>query len=650
MYSNHPNDYYAKSRWNIKRNSSSPRGERSTDSMEKRCTNSWNRSGPSSNNFTDNYNRSNSYYNYSKENNQRSDGPQIQQWRRNLYNDTQSTRQNYEQSYYYNNHSSYHEPYKKYSHKKGHRKYKKQSKFEKFSSDSNEKSSSIISEMLRKNPYNSDKDKKLKSFTHQMSGNKNTGDDYDKLNNNKSPSYTPPVKRPKECDSEEILQTFKEEHQTERKKKVGVLELPMPPIFHQHSKDRQSKKLIKHKSDDNLISTTPEFRPEQFKHRETHYKEICDHLYSNPMIVSPIQSFNNNSKCMSSSKIARPQIINRNCQQHELFCERNLSSFNILEKIGEGTYGKVFKAVDSLTLNLVALKYVRMEKEYDGFPITVLREINILRKLKHKNIVNLLEIIHNDSMNSKHQGTYLVFEYVNHDLMGLLDNQSMVFDEIAIYQIFKQILEGIHHCHCENILHRDLKVSNILVSNEGVVKIADFGLGRHWQAERPFTNKVISLWYRPIELLLGEEKYNRSVDMWSLGCIFGELFQRKPVFTFNTEIGMIRGIFDLCGTPTKHSWPEVKLLPGYGALHPKWCIRKLSETFKFIIPTLALDLLDKMLCLNPKNRITAEEALKSNWIMLMDEKKITKKLNIPTDQDCHELTIKLRHKYELLIE
>ncbi|CAB0006532.1 unnamed protein product [Nesidiocoris tenuis] len=128
---------------------------------------------------------------------------------------------------------------------------------------------------------------------------------------------------------------------------------------------------------------------------------------------------------------------------------------------------------------------------------------------------------------------YLVFEYMDHDLMGLLESGMVEFAEQHNASIMKQLLEGLNYCHKKNFLHRDIKCSNILMNNKGEVKLADFGLARLYNAEdrqRPYTNKVITLWYRPPELLLGEERYGPSIDVWSCGCILGELFLKKPLF------------------------------------------------------------------------------------------------------------------------
>nr|XP_040220743.2 cyclin-dependent kinase 12 isoform X2 [Anopheles coluzzii] len=358
--------------------------------------------------------------------------------------------------------------------------------------------------------------------------------------------------------------------------------------------------------------------------------------------------------------VARPRILNRRHSRNMTapmsasggkdWGERCVEVFDMLEQIGEGTYGQVYKAKDQQTNELVALKKVRLEHEKEGFPITAVREIKILRQLNHQNIVNLREIV-TDKQDAlefrKDKGSfYLVFEYMDHDLMGLLESGMVDFNEQNNASIMRQLLDGLNYCHKKNFLHRDIKCSNILMNNRGEVKLADFGLARLYNAdnrERPYTNKVITLWYRPPELLLGEERYGPAIDVWSCGCILGELFLKKPLFQANQEPAQLEMISRLCGTPTPAVWPNVIKLPLFHTLKSKKQYRrKLREDFVFM-PMPSLDLLDSMLVLDPDRRITAEDALKSNWLKNVIPEQLPPP-QLPTWQDCHELWSKKRRR------
>lgn len=300
---------------------------------------------------------------------------------------------------------------------------------------------------------------------------------------------------------------------------------------------------------------------------------------------------------------------------------RDISCFRQVEQVGEGTYGQVWSARDKQTHELVALKKVRMESEREGFPLTAIREIKLLKTLHHDNIVALKEIVTGTEASDDGVGQatiYLVFEYMDHDLTGLMDTPGVVFEEAHIKCYATQLLRGLQYCHDRNVLHRDIKGSNLLIDNHGCLKIADLGLARASGEEgRQYTNRVITLWYRPPELLLGTTDYDTSVDMWSVGCLIAELLMRKALFPGRDEAEQQDFIFRYTGTPTERSWPGWEELPGAPSVlrTAKYAPRLesvLAREGNNIGPE-ANRLIRSLLELDPKKRLSAKEALDHAW-------------------------------------
>ncbi|KAL0651107.1 hypothetical protein Bca4012_093798 [Brassica carinata] len=289
---------------------------------------------------------------------------------------------------------------------------------------------------------------------------------------------------------------------------------------------------------------------------------------------------------------------------------RKADSFEKLEKIGQGTYSSVYKARDLETSQIVALKKVRFANMDPDSVRFMAREIIILRRLDHPNVMKLEGLI-----TSRVSGSmYLIFEYMEHDLAGLASTPGVKFSEAQIKCYMKQLLHGLEHCHSRGVLHRDIKGSNLLLDHNNNLKIGDFGLANFYgdHQKQPLTSRVVTLWYRPPELLFGSTDYGVAVDMWSTGCILAELFNGKAIMPGRTEVEQLHKIFKLCGSPSEEYWKGSKL-PHATVFKPQQPYKRcVAETFKSL-PSSALALVEVLLAVEPDARGTTAHALESEF-------------------------------------
>ncbi|KAK4799012.1 hypothetical protein SAY86_024377 [Trapa natans] len=289
---------------------------------------------------------------------------------------------------------------------------------------------------------------------------------------------------------------------------------------------------------------------------------------------------------------------------------RRADTFEKLDKIGQGTYSSVYRARDVISNKMVAIKRVRFDNMDPESVRFMCREIMILRKLDHQNIIKLEGLITSRMSRS----LYLVFEYMEHDLTGLSARTGVKFTESQIKCYMQQLLSGLDHCHSRGVLHRDIKGSNLLIDNNGILKIADFGLASFFNPGQsaPLTSRVVTLWYRPPELLLGASHYGVEVDLWSVGCILGELYTRNPILPGKTEVEQLHKIFRLCGSPSDVYWKKLHLPHEPVFRPPRQYQRCIKETFKELSPG-AVGLMEKLLSVDPSQRGTASLALSNEF-------------------------------------
>jgi len=303
-------------------------------------------------------------------------------------------------------------------------------------------------------------------------------------------------------------------------------------------------------------------------------------------------------------------------------CRSVYANYERLCRISEGTFGVVWKAKDLATNEVVALKQIKFDADIitEGFPISALREISVLLSFNHECIVTVREMVVGDALDK----VFMVMEYMEMDLKDAMerDNKKNPFSQSELKGMIFQILSGIDHIHNKWLLHRDLKTSNILVHRSGRIALADFGLARKYQHPliKPMTLPVITLWYRPPELLFGETVYGPAVDMWSIGCIYGELIIKNAIMQGEGELDQIDKIFHLVGTPSESNWPEFTNLPNSGILRWKelkegegltnlFTVNSFECSSQTFLDGNGFNLLQRLLTLSPNRRITAKDAL-----------------------------------------
>uniref|UniRef100_A0A3B1KLR3 Cyclin dependent kinase 16 n=1 Tax=Astyanax mexicanus TaxID=7994 RepID=A0A3B1KLR3_ASTMX len=270
-----------------------------------------------------------------------------------------------------------------------------------------------------------------------------------------------------------------------------------------------------------------------------------------------------------------------------------LETYVKLDKLGEGTYATVYKGRSKLTDNLVALKEIRLEHE-EGAPCTAIREVSLLKDLKHANIVTLHDIIHTQ------KSLTLVFEYLDKDLKQYLDDCGNCIHMHNVKLFLFQLLRGLNYCHRRKVLHRDLKPQNLLINDRGELKLADFGLARAKSIPtKTYSNEVVTLWYRPPDILLGSTDYSTQIDMWGVGCIFYEMATGRPLFPGSTVEEELHFIFKLLGTPTEETWPG---------------ITSNEEFISYNYPRYRFE---------GKKRISAEEAMRHSYFHCLGERVLT---------------------------
>jgi len=282
-----------------------------------------------------------------------------------------------------------------------------------------------------------------------------------------------------------------------------------------------------------------------------------------------------------------------------------MDRYQYQSRLGEGISSVVYKALDKRRNEHVALKTIDLENEDEGVPSTALREISILHKLKHPNIIELRDVVHHEKQ------LVIALEFVQWNLREFADQFELSSDNIC--NICKQLYGAIAYCHEQNVIHRDIKPHNILIDKNQVIKLADFGLSRELGIYvRSCTSEVVTLWYRPPDVLGGNQHYGASVDVWSLGCILSELSSPDctPTFPGQDSGETLRKIFQLLGSPDPDLWSDPARFPNYANLSQNFGVYN-PQSLEDYFPKLdedGIDLLRQCWRYDTEARISSRDA------------------------------------------
>lgn len=360
-----------------------------------------------------------------------------------------------------------------------------------------------------------------------------------------------------------------------------------------------------------------------------------------------------------ATTLSAPKLQERRVSLKAPAVMRDVTAFQKRHQVGEGTYGSVFVGADKVTGEIVALKRINTEAEENGFPITAIREVKILKALNHDNIVRLKEIVTSKDSGDIPKNVFMVFEYLEYDLTGIIETKEINITLDHVKSWSHQLLKGVQYMHINKIVHRDLKASNLLINRRGELKIADWGLARSWNPEmNRLTNRVITLWYRPPELLLGCTNYSTKIDMWSVGCVIAEMFRRGGLLKGTNESHQLDLIFKMMGHPSTADWPNIHTMcPLWKNYEPRdgeeVLPRRLRDELKSRLPTVAmnwmtphaLDMIENLLVHNPDKRWSAAQALTAEWFFDTPMVKPASKLNMQFGvESAHEWEAKKKYK------